>query len=176
MALIICHECGKEVSNEAKNCPHCGAKVKKSASLTKKIIVGLIGIIFFSALITEQQQNEKSTAKADASPEQKAATAKRDAQLQFAAMGAVDIKKSMKDPEAFELKSLYVTLSGYSCYEFRAKNSFGAVLPNEAVITPAGKILFKERHASAFQNAWNKECTKAGGDEIAALTNRLILK
>lgn len=177
MGLITCHECGKEVSNQAKNCPHCGAKVKKPASSTAKIIVVLIGVIFFSAIITGQQQDEKSTAaKANTSPEQKAAEAKRDAQLQFAAMGAVDIKKSMKDPEAFELTSLYVTLSGYSCYEYRAKNSFGAVLPAKAVVTPDGKMLFEERQARAFQKAWNKECTQAGGDEIAALTNRLMLK
>lgn len=27
--LIKCYECGKEVSDTAKHCPHCGAKVKK---------------------------------------------------------------------------------------------------------------------------------------------------
>ncbi len=26
MAMTACHECGKEVSNKAKSCPHCGAK------------------------------------------------------------------------------------------------------------------------------------------------------
>ena len=29
MALIKCHECGTEVSMEAKTCPKCGAKVKQ---------------------------------------------------------------------------------------------------------------------------------------------------
>jgi len=28
MALIICYECGKEVSNKAYTCPHCGAPVE----------------------------------------------------------------------------------------------------------------------------------------------------
>ncbi len=26
MAMTACHECGKEVSNKAKSCPHCGVK------------------------------------------------------------------------------------------------------------------------------------------------------
>ena len=26
MALIECHECGEPISDEAKRCPHCGAK------------------------------------------------------------------------------------------------------------------------------------------------------
>ena len=39
MALINCRECGKEVSNKAESCPHCGISLKK-----KKL--GLIGTIF----------------------------------------------------------------------------------------------------------------------------------
>lgn len=31
MALLACHECQGQVSDEAKVCPHCGAKVKKPA-------------------------------------------------------------------------------------------------------------------------------------------------
>ena len=29
MALINCHECGKEISDQAEACPNCGAPVKK---------------------------------------------------------------------------------------------------------------------------------------------------
>jgi hypothetical protein len=59
MALIKCHECGKEVSTEAAACPSCGAKPKpaQTSSLKKKrspiwliigalVIVGVIGSIF----------------------------------------------------------------------------------------------------------------------------------
>lgn len=28
MALMKCDECGKKVSDKAKNCPHCGAPVE----------------------------------------------------------------------------------------------------------------------------------------------------
>lgn len=35
MALVACHECGKEVSTEAHACPRCGAPIKADRSRTK---------------------------------------------------------------------------------------------------------------------------------------------
>lgn len=32
MALINCHECGKEISNKAEACPHCGCPIKETSS------------------------------------------------------------------------------------------------------------------------------------------------
>lgn len=55
MALIKCPECGKEISNEAKACPHCGKPMPKTKSkpLYKYglfwIIMGLL--LFFTAMI-----------------------------------------------------------------------------------------------------------------------------
>lgn len=46
MALQKCHECGKDVSDEAKSCPSCGAKVKKV-----KKPVGPLGITFCGLLL-----------------------------------------------------------------------------------------------------------------------------
>lgn len=181
MALIKCHECGNEVSTEAKVCPKCGAKVvvpktKKPTSTSTKVI-GVLGVIAVIAVIssTKQQNEQLAEAKSNLTPEQKAANAKRDAQLQWAAMGAIDLKKHMKDPEAFDLTSLYVTKSGYGCYEYRAKNSFGAILPSSAVLTPKGKMFTKEHQEGEFTKTWNRECTQSGGDEIAALVKRRIL-
>jgi len=51
MALVECHECGNEISTEAKTCPKCGAKnrhLKKPSVL--RHIVGLIilaGLIYW---------------------------------------------------------------------------------------------------------------------------------
>jgi len=36
MALIKCKECGKEISSDAKICPHCGKELQKSSILTKE--------------------------------------------------------------------------------------------------------------------------------------------
>ncbi len=60
MALIQCHECKKDVSTEAKNCPSCGAKViipvipkvNKTSKFTKVVIwfmgIGLFGTVMLT--------------------------------------------------------------------------------------------------------------------------------
>ena len=55
MALLSCHECGNDVSSEAKACPKCGAKVKKEMSHSTKIFliaalacgIGLLAYILY---------------------------------------------------------------------------------------------------------------------------------
>lgn len=32
MSLIICKECGKEISDQAESCPHCGCPVNEHIS------------------------------------------------------------------------------------------------------------------------------------------------
>lgn len=54
MALIKCPECGKEISNSAKVCPHCGYKQKKlDIAKHKKIstYILIIGILLFVCTI-----------------------------------------------------------------------------------------------------------------------------
>ena len=86
-----------------------------------------------------------------------------------AAAAAKMLKQAMKDPEAFSLTSLLLMPDGAACYEYRAKNSFGAILPGSAVLTTAGKMLTHEHNGNAFVNAWNKTCTVSGGEELSAL-------
>lgn len=47
MSLIMCSECGKEVSDKAKSCPHCGNPI--SSELTDGIVdarvVGTVEIV-----------------------------------------------------------------------------------------------------------------------------------
>ena len=51
MALIKCPECGKEISNNAKNCPNCGYKLKNKNSKLLLIVVGIIMIITIITLL-----------------------------------------------------------------------------------------------------------------------------
>lgn len=48
MALVKCPECGKEISDTSKRCPHCGYREKKK--INKKVF--LIGGIIIALLIT----------------------------------------------------------------------------------------------------------------------------
>jgi pyruvate/2-oxoglutarate dehydrogenase complex dihydrolipoamide acyltransferase (E2) component len=97
----------------------------------------------------------------------------RDTRLKMAGMGALTLKRAMRDPQSFDLTSLVAKPNGTACYEYRAVNGFGANLPSEAVLTSGGQLLTKDRDGNAFVSAWNKNCTVAGGDEIAALVKRL---
>lgn len=46
MALQKCHECGNDVSSEAKSCPKCGAAVKSKSSAFKAVVAVLIFACF----------------------------------------------------------------------------------------------------------------------------------
>lgn len=62
MALIKCPECGQEVSDTAKSCPHCGYKIKSNNPILSflndtmnlviaeivSVILGVIGIFTFN--------------------------------------------------------------------------------------------------------------------------------
>lgn len=94
---------------------------------------------------------------------------KHNTQMALAALGAAQLKDAAKDPDTFQLKSLYLTPDGTACYTYRAKNSFNAHLKGEAVLTTKGKMLIAEHDGNSFANAWNKSCTDSGGEEIAYL-------
>lgn len=51
MAMIKCKECGKEISNKANSCPHCGFVYKKTHSTIKTIVICLCTIIILALLI-----------------------------------------------------------------------------------------------------------------------------
>lgn len=176
MALIICTECGKEVSDQASTCPQCGAKKFKPKPPKKptSMVTWLVGFIALGGILFSLANQPPSAAPVTAkTPEQIAAGKKRDAQLQLGAMGAVSLKKAMKDPEAFSLSSATVKPNGVTCYEYRAKNGFGAIFPGSAILTNSGKIITKEHGGNTFVTAWNKECTVSGGDDISSLIKQL---
>jgi DNA-directed RNA polymerase subunit RPC12/RpoP len=185
MALIKCSECGREVSTQAKKCPQCGAKIKKPkkpvSSIVALFVVAMGAFIIYGVIKGNQQRDDKQSVEAARvaalTPEQraqeKADSSKRGAQLQLGAQGALALKHAAKDPEAFELRSAVVKLDGATCYNYRAKNSFGAVMPGEAVLSKAGHIYIKEQDEGGFARVWNKECTVSGGDEVADTIKRL---
>jgi hypothetical protein len=78
MALIKCHECGQSISEEAKLCPHCGAKPKKSYG---GLLLGLIGVAFILSLITQKHTPPADTNTPAAHAETPEETAARKRQL-----------------------------------------------------------------------------------------------
>ena len=51
MALIKCPECGKEISNKAKNCPNCGYSNKKSGNVYKVAIITIVVIVIIAMAV-----------------------------------------------------------------------------------------------------------------------------
>lgn len=172
MAITTCKECKKELSTKATTCPHCGAKIRRTSLITWLIAIIIVPSIFIGIFNSSSNPPPTTPAK---TAEQLAADAKQDALLNIGAIGARALKNSMKDPEAFVLSSAVVLETGTTCYDYRAKNSFGAVLPSHAILVSSGKILSQEQDGNAFVLAWNKECTKGGGRDIAGALNRLGL-
>jgi len=60
MALMKCHECRKEVSDQAKLCPHCGAKVKKPSLVTA--IAGVAALVAVACVLEPMVPQTPTTA------------------------------------------------------------------------------------------------------------------
>lgn len=182
MALITCHECGKQVSTEAKNCPSCGAKIKLPKKPTSKWVWALLTVVGITMIIGvgSQDAEREAARKAEAAmtPEQAAqAKARKDKETKTMALamtGANALKKSAKDPQTFEFTSIVTHPNSTVCYEYRAKNSFNAILQGEAVVTEDGRIYVRESSGNEFVRAWNKNCTRADGTNVTRLVERLL--
>lgn len=65
MALTKCHECGHSISDDAKFCPNCGAKPKKTSLVTK--VVGSVFILFVAVSVYNSVAYNESASTGDAS-------------------------------------------------------------------------------------------------------------
>jgi len=63
MALIKCNECKKEISDTAKQCPHCGYKKKKIGFFWPIIMILIIIGYFGEDEITKNSKEEKTEKK-----------------------------------------------------------------------------------------------------------------
>lgn len=106
----------------------------------------------------EQQKRDAAAAQAKAAAD--AQKAKDEALWQEAARYARALKQSMKNPDSFKLEAASRTREGFYCFEYRATNSFNAVIPGKAIVGN-GKAATTD-NKGVFVPLWNKHCTKAG--------------
>lgn len=57
MALIKCDECGKDVSDKAKKCPHCGNPINEDLQIQFDLEKEKIGLSFFRELLFKRAQS-----------------------------------------------------------------------------------------------------------------------
>lgn len=109
MALVVCHECKREVSSTSKTCPNCGAKVQLPRKPTSKRLLWLlgavvIGTIGFGAMNgrerAEAQRNEEARF-ASLTPEQRGKElAQQAAQAQRTAADAAAVASKKEERDA----------------------------------------------------------------------------
>ena len=70
MAMIKCKECGKEISDKAKKCPHCGIKYKSESENDRKgfptglmfiLIVIFVAVIFLMMNYNKKDYNNSTS-------------------------------------------------------------------------------------------------------------------
>ncbi len=165
MAIIKCHECGKDVSTEAKNCPGCGAKVKKQKKPVGIVGIAftvLIGFIVFSVVSgTKRAEEQEAARQASLTPQQKQAEEAKKIEsknrLDAAYLCLDGAKDSLKDPDSAKFPDVNEVIvekkkdgSYHAQFRGRAKNSFGAYMPSvfdcKISVSPSG-----EQHLAAVK-------------------------
>lgn len=68
MAMSKCKECGTEVSTKAKQCPKCGAPVKKKTSLVTWLVGILVGLWFIGYIASDPSTSTSSSSAAKSEP------------------------------------------------------------------------------------------------------------
>lgn len=161
MSLIECHECKKQVSDEAVACPSCGAKVRKPAEPKKPmsramilfLILGVVAVI--GGMLAQETAPPKTT-------EQIAAEKEHAARIMFVRMAVSSLKKAARDPDSLTIESARANKDGsVICLEYRARNGFGG-MNREHLAIAAGK-------ANGTPGHWNKHCTSELFDMTRAI-------
>lgn len=106
------------------------------------------------------ERNKREAAEAARKKEEDRQRSVRESRFQEALIYARVLKKSMKNPDSFKLETVIRTPVGIFCYEYRATNSFNAVVPGKAFVG-AGKSGTSDSGPS-FAGQWNKHCATSG--------------
>lgn len=165
MAMIECKECKTQISEQAQDCPKCGAKVSKKTSFITWL-AGAVAALGVGSCVVGMNQSEpgrelaqakKASIEASKSPAQKAAEAAaekhRNIEFKFSVMAAQMVKAGTKNPSSFELVDANLVEYGALCLVYRGTNSFNAVVTSNIAITRKFTI-----------GSWNKDC--AGKDAV----------
>lgn len=148
MALIECKECGKQISDEAKRCPSCGAKVKKPASFVWWILGAMVIYGFVSGTMNPSEPPQKTEA-------EKQAEAAEGAKLGWDILRIKALKEGTKNPASFELVDAIRMDDQALCITYRGTNSFNAVVTENKVLLKDGKT-----------GVWNKSCSGKTGSDV----------
>lgn len=139
MALMKCKECGKEHSDTAQTCPHCGFKRPKQVSKLVTVFVVLMAVVWVWQSVTAPDRTPSTPTQAAKTPEDWLATAK------FYCRELIE--KSLHDPKGAEwprYRDMAAELRKDGTYRVqltvRAKNAFNAtrLATFDCIMRPSG--------------------------------------
>ena len=181
MALVKCEECQKEISSEAKACPHCGFKKEKTGCLGV-FGYGIIVVIALSLIgqcsMNNKNDNVEKAAKADKeylatlAPEDRekelatrsklkdledkriAKEKKEESNRSFMAYQAFKVlRSSLNDPDSLNIESITTNEKAtIVCIDYRAKNGFGGYVKSY--------VTYINGKPNTSAESWNANCTK----------------
>lgn len=150
MALIKCRECGKDISTEAKACPHCGAKPPYRPSLAFILIAGLL-VVFG----VKSSFDRDSTPPPPKTAEQIAQDEAEQRRHLVVAITAKKLKNAMREPESVEWMDMGTDEKAeLVCLRYRARNGFGGMAVETMTVTT--------KEAGPEAALWNRHCTRGG--------------
>ena len=166
--MVKCRECGKEVSDQAKTCPHCGIANPAPPSrfgTYMKVGLGALVVIGMVRCISDQEgrktnaESERQRVEASKTPEQRAREvaekAKSEAEFQSVVSRLRALKASSKNPTSFELVDALLMDDGTVCVVYRGTNSFNAVVTENKAIARDLRVV-----------DWNRFCAGKSGKEM----------
>jgi hypothetical protein len=166
-------------ANEARNTPARAAGFIDADDMERARSTGFTSAIDWRAEVQRRAevdriaraQAEAKTAQAKQAADATAAKYKaeedarkrvRESQFQEGIIYARVLKKNMKNPDSFKLEQVIRTSEGIYCYEYRATNSFNAIVPGHAFVGN-GKSGSSDG-GPGFTALWNKYCGRSGED------------
>lgn len=163
MALTPCRECGKDMSTDARACPHCGAKPPYRPSLAFILIAGLLVVFGVKAAIESSRPAYQPPPK---TAEQAAEDAAEQRRHLAVAIAAKKLKDALREPESVEW--LYMGADDAAdvvCLQYRARNGFGGMAVETMTITA--------QEAGPQAALWNRHCTGSGMHDMLYVRNAL---
>lgn len=135
MSIEKCRECGKDVSSEAKACPHCGASEPVPPKGVGKIVT--IAAIIFAIYVGAQCSDSTNAPNKTATPASPRPPTEEELKSSARHMCSEFVKRSAHDPRSldwdrrFEWPVRHLSEDTWEVdMKFRGKNGFGATVLN----------------------------------------------
>lgn len=146
MALVKCRECGKDISTQAKACPHCGAKPPYRPSLAFILVGGLLVAFGLKSML-----GEDSPPPTPKTAEQIAQDIAEERRHLVASITAKKLKNALREPESVVWEYIGTDEKAeLVCLRYRARNGFGGMTAEVMTVTTT--------ESGPDAALWNRHC------------------